>query len=192
MPVDYNNTVSDHPTHFLAAVPLIVEARSTFSVPSENWGYPTNYRLGSPNDFYYAEVWVDGMDWQQSYWVIESVSFNSPKVYPLVVFEDDKVQINDHDLKLLILALITYRRSVLWTHQDDQSRYHDSVWVYMKTLGITPPPDWGQLCEFEHGSQQAVRFLANKEFIPPHKMQPVLEYTSKSGFMKFGCQVNNG
>lgn len=185
MPLVYNNTVSDHPTHFLAAVPLIVEARGKFSNPSENYAYPTSYRLGSPKDFYYAEVWVDGMDWQQSYWLIESASFNTPQVLPLVVFEDDKVRLNDPDLKQLVLALITYRRSVLWTHQDDQSRYSDSVWPYLKTLGITPTGEWGQLCQFEHASQPLVRMLVNKDLIPPRLMQRTLEYHGK-GFMKFG------
>ena len=184
MPVDSNNTVSDHPTHFLAAVPLIVEARGKFNIPSENHPYPTNYRLGSPKDFYYAEVWVNGMDWQESYWVIESASFNDPQAYPLVVFEDS-VRLNEHDLKLLMLALVTYRRSVLWTHQDDQSRYMDSVWPYLKTLGITPTGDWGQLCQFEHASQPLVKMLVNKEFIPPQLMQRTIEYHGK-GFMKFG------
>lgn len=188
MPTDlhpslYNNTISDHPTHFLAAVPLIVEARGTFEVPSENYTYPTDYRLGSPKDLYYAEVWVDGMDWQQSYWVIESVSLNDPKVLPLVIFEDDKVRINDPDLKQLMLALITYRRSVLWTHQDDQSRFMDSVWPYLKTLGITPTGEWGQLCQFEHASQPLVKMLVNKDFIPPRLMQKTIEYHGK-GFMK--------
>jgi len=183
MTIVYNNTVSDYPTHFLSAVPLIVEAREKFIVPSENYTYPTDYRLGSPTDFYYAEVWVDGMNWQQSFWVIESASFNTPQVFPLVVFEDDSVRINYQDLRHLMLALITYRRSVLWTHQDDQSRYRDIIWPYLKTLGIAPTGEWGQLCEFEHGSQPLVKFLANKEFLPPHKMQPVLEYHGK-GFMK--------
>lgn len=178
MTVDYNNTVSDHPTHFLAAVPMIVEAREKFTVSSENYTYPTEYRLGSPMDFYYAEVWVDGMDWKQIYWVIESTSVNTPQVKPLVVFEDDKILINDHDLKQLMLALITYRRSVLWTHQDDQSRYRDNIWPYFKTLGVTPTGEWGQLCQFEHAFQPLVKLLVNKGFIPPQLMQATLEYRS--------------
>ena len=57
------NITSKYSTHFLRAVELIMKAREEFKVASENWPSPTEYRFGIPQDNYYAEIWLDGMDW---------------------------------------------------------------------------------------------------------------------------------
>jgi len=79
------NTTSIWPTHFLAGVELINKAGAEHSLPSENWAYPTEYRLGYPRDTFYAEVWTNGMDWQNNYWVIWSICEN-PVCEPLISF----------------------------------------------------------------------------------------------------------
>lgn len=67
------NTTSKQSTHFLRAIELIKKARDDFRVPSENWPHPTEHRFGIPNDHYYAEVWIDGMDWQSSYGLLRNL-----------------------------------------------------------------------------------------------------------------------
>ena len=85
------NTVNREPTHFMRAYELIEKARSDFKVPSENWPHPLATRFGIPNDCYYAEIWVDGMDWQPSYWIIEEAKLDKPKIQPLLIFNHNNL-----------------------------------------------------------------------------------------------------
>jgi len=160
-----NNSTSERPTHFLAATQLIKEARNTYNICSENWTYPTDYRLGDPRDPWYAEVWSDGMDWNYVLWVIEKNNYSNPKVYPLIIFENDKEKskFNPFDFKELILALLDYRRDTYWIHSNDFHRFRDTVWPYLSTCK-SEKLLWE--CEFKHASQPLVKFLINKDFLP--------------------------
>ena len=123
------NTTSRYSTHFLRGVELIKWAREEFRVPSENWPHPTEHRFGIPNDNYYAEVWVDGMDWQASYWIIEEISYHKPQIQPLIIFNhhEERNRFNDWDFHDLLKAMMYYRRDLKWVNKKDVGIFSDSV-----------------------------------------------------------------
>lgn len=165
------NTTSDNPTYFLRGVELVRQANDFYNMPSENWPYPTKHRFGMPQDLYYAEVWNDGMDWNSNYWLIEAVSYNDPKIYPLVFFEDsnDRDKYNDYDFSLLMRAIMFYRRDHLWIRQDERGVYNDQVWSY-----IQPAQEKMERCPCmrkftaSHGSLGPVDFYMNEECVPEY------------------------
>jgi hypothetical protein len=169
-----NNSTSRRATHFLAAVPLIVEARKLFNICSENWAYPTEWWLGTPEeDGYYAEVWSDGMDWNTHFWVIETIKHSSPKVEPLLHFETDRgPRFHMYVLSEFVRAILSFRRGSMWLEEEHpQGHYHD-LWSYVHRLEEKPMeagPVTMQRYKFGHGSQPDVAFYANPEFFPEHK-----------------------
>jgi hypothetical protein len=162
------NTTSKHPTHFLKAVELIVEARSDYNVASENWPHPSIYKFGIPNDNYYAEIWMDGMDWQPSYWVIEEIGYHEPKVKPFIIFNhhEERGRFNDYDFENLIMASLYYRRDDLWAKQNDLGCYTDSVWPYINLFKNELRYKETKLYSFQHASQERVVFWLNELFVP--------------------------
>jgi len=165
------NTVSEHPTHFLRAVELITNARKHFEISSENWPYPSKYRLGCPNEWYYAEIWTDGMDWQPSYWILEEKKLENPQVYPFIVFKENlhREIFNDYDFSQLISAALWYRRDKFWVKHSDLGMYTDIVWPFLHVINKSDIAKKSKLTKvyFEHASQQRVYFLMNLDFIPP-------------------------
>jgi len=167
------NATSKNPTHFLRAVELIYRAREKFMVPSENWPYPTTYRLGTPCERYYAEIWTDGMDWQPSYWVIEEKNLEKPQVYPFIIFKsnEDRSKFNDYDFEQLVIGSLWYRRDLYWVKQNDSSIYNDISWPYLHDLHVVKKYNlsFKHLCMkkfyFEHASQPTVNFLMNIDFV---------------------------
>jgi len=163
----YANTVTESPTHFPAALAMIQEARERFKVPSENWPRPTDIRFGMPRDRYYAEVWTDGMDWQPSYWAIESANSSKPACYPFIIFENHKDRERFLDFKEFCRACLFFRRDILWTRQDPRGHYNDTVWSWFR---VCEPLEFGTCedmikCSAKHASQSEVKFLANLEFL---------------------------
>ncbi len=166
------NTTSAQSTHFLRGVELIKEARGYFQIPSENWPRPTRNRFGTAKDSYYAEVWVDGMDWQPSFWLIESANFHPPVCQPLLVFESNKEAdaFNSYDFEKMVEALLCYRRSVAWK-SEDYHRFGDTVWPYLrpaaspakKKVGVNVDMGW---YSFGHASQEPVNFHLNVACTP--------------------------
>ena len=72
----HNNTLSNFSTRFLRAVELVKVARGyardvNLDVCTENWAYPV-MNFGGPGSPYYAEIWIDGMDWQNNYYLLEA------------------------------------------------------------------------------------------------------------------------
>ena len=162
------NTVSNHPTHFLRAVDLIIRARGLYNIPSENWPHPIKDRFGIPNDRYYAEVWVDGMDWQPSYWVIEEKELEKPHIYPFIIFSktSDRMKFNDWDFSELIKAALWFRRDKYFIKQNDLGYFTDMVWPFLfTTKQETAFPVLSEVY-FSHASQPRVEFMMNKNFIP--------------------------
>lgn len=163
------NTTSRHPTHFLRAVELIERARGAFQIPSENWPYPTKHYIGTAGvDRYYAEIWVDGMDWQKTFWALETEKFNEPVCLPFIVFEDHKNfdLFNGYDFDQLVQAALYDRRDRLWVQKND-GYYNDSVWHYLKgTERFWEVPPTMQMYQFKHASQPAVQFYMNNIFVP--------------------------
>jgi hypothetical protein len=171
------NTVDGNGTHFLRGVELVIRGREKFKVPSENWPCPTKHCFGIPNDKYYAEVWVDGMDWQQSYWLIESINYSDPEILPLIIFEDDKNRdnFNRYDFEHLLLAIMWYRRDLLWIKQDPNGVYNDTIWPYLRKAD---PVDFlesthnMELYIFAHASQKPVKFYMNNTLLPDRITRP--------------------
>jgi hypothetical protein len=168
-----SNTTTQNPTHFPAAVPLILEARGTYGICSENWAYPTDMRFGSPKDQYYAEVWTDGMDWQNNYWVIETAQLSTPIALPFIVFTDHKSRssFNEYDFKQMVTALLCFRRNDLWLHNGDAGRFTDTVWPYLHRASSKEEEAWDRakelvLFQYGHGSQKTVMFYLNWMFVP--------------------------
>lgn len=165
----YANTVSKHHTHFIAALQLIQEARKKWQSASENWPDPTSYKLGTPQkDGYYAEVWVDGMDWQNTYWCLESIRSSDPICMPLLRFTSHEEQdiLNSWDFENIINALLHYRRNDLWIkHSDILGIYQDSVWPFLNPTGEQRNKFWVP-CHFEHNSQPQVEIWINETFLP--------------------------
>lgn len=163
------NTTSIYSTHFLRGVELIQRGREKFKVCSENWPHPTGDRFGVPGDPYYAEIWVDGMDWQPSYWLIEEKKFESPIVYPFIIFEsnEDRDRFNNYDFKQLINGCLWYRRDFFWIKNNDLGIYTDYTWPYLIVLDKNTfrNKDLIKVC-FKHASQPNVEFWMNHKFIP--------------------------
>lgn len=129
----YNNTLSSVPTRFLRGVELVQQARKVYDLCSENWTYPV-FSFGSEDSDYYAEMWVDGMDWNQYYYLIERIGYEDPTIFPALVFEEHKELdlFNDYDFDRLKKAICDHRRSNVWAKPIYESRYNDDVWNFMK------------------------------------------------------------
>lgn len=184
------NTVSFHKTHFLAAVELIKEARKKFEIPSENWPYPAEYRYGFPGDNYYAEIWMDGMDWQPTYWIIEAENLNRPKCYPFIIFDSNgaRGKYNDYDFRQLVYAMMHFRRDTVWIKEDPTGHYNDTVWSFTKRL-FPIHQDRVNKCNCdrfvtEHASQKPVVFFANLDYIPEVCKTPKRWYSDFQRFLR--------
>ncbi len=170
------NTVSHHPTHFLRAVELIKGARDEFNVCSENWPNPTDYRFGIPNDNYYAEVWVDGMDWQPSYWVIEEYKLMKPQIQPILIFNQNetRTKFNSWDFEEFVMAMLWYRRDNLWVRHGNLGHYTESVWPFLFYEEDGEKPRSLNYF-YNHASQPKVKFWVNEDFIPPRYRRRIYE-----------------
>lgn len=160
-----NNTTTTTPTYFPMAAQLIIEARSAFGIPSENWTYPIQH-LGDPQDAYYFEVWSDGMDWQNTYWLVERTNYGSPHALPLLIRHDDRVRWSEWDRRNLFHALMDYRRGVL-SRGLDSGVFNDTAWPYLKIKGGTDKNGMAD-AEYAHASQEAVGFKVLVGAVPPH------------------------
>lgn len=162
-------SMSENPTHFLTAVKYIKKAREEFSVPSENWTYPTRHRFGTPQiDKYYAEIWSDGMDWQLSYWIVECIKWES-NVYPLLIFDDHGEVFNDWDLKALFEGIMYFRREALCYESSDLGIYSDRLWSFVgprEPIQSHPRTKGMSRYYIDHASQPRYEFWANDQFLP--------------------------
>ena len=167
----YGNSIVRNPTKFPAALQLIEVARSTFNVSSENWPEPTDFTFGNSRDRYYAEIWLDGMDWQPSYWFIEYANPTfKPEIYPFAIFEShgDREKINRWDWNELCSACSFYRRDKSWIKHGDLGYYTDTIWPFVE---INKNEKWSHhdtmiRCSINHASMEMVNFWINKKFIP--------------------------
>lgn len=169
-----NNTTSIHPTHFLRGVELVDIATGQFLASSENWAYPSQYRYGVPVDDYYAEIWINGMDWQHNYWVIEEIEMEEPMIQPLIIFEDhtQEERFNHHDFHMLVRAALYYRRDCVFVHQDNHGYYTDMTWPYLHLVDDEIRYECLKKFVFKHQSQVSVEFWMNPEFVPEYVLVP--------------------
>lgn len=170
----YNNTTSLYPTHFLRGTELVEQATKDFLAASENWPYPSQHRFGIPMDHYYAEVWVNGMDWQCNYWVIEEIHLEKPQIQPLIIFEDydEEEKFNHHDFCMLIKGALYYRRDELFVQHEDHGVYTDMTWPYLTLIDDEVRYEKLMKFYFKHNSQRMVEFWMNPEFVPEHILVP--------------------
>ena len=162
------NTTSKNPTHFLRAVELVGRAREEFGVPSENWPHPSSCRFGIPNDNYYAELWVDGMDWQPSYWIIEELNLRKPSIQPLIIFNyyDERMKFDESYFEEFMNGIMYYRRDYMWLKTNDLRYFTDSTWPFLSLFKDELRYRKMKLYSFEHASQPRVVFWLNEDFIP--------------------------
>lgn len=166
------NTTSKYSTHLLRGYELVEGTGSEYQMLSENWPYPTYHKIGTPKDPYYAEVWVNGMDWQHNYWLIESYKYENPQIYPLIQFtsHDEEDKFNQFNFEELMDAILNYRRNAIWLKSEDltKDRYDDTVWSFLHRVikKDTHRHKFFMWCKFEHASQREVKFWINQNFIP--------------------------
>lgn len=165
----YNNTTSSHPTHFLRGNDLVVEATKDYEAHSENWPFPTQYRYGIPQDDYYVEIWVNGMDWQANYWAIEEFNLQKPQIKPFIIFEDHEEQkkFKSYNFASLIRASLYYRRDLVFVKHKNYSYFTDMVWPHLYVIDNELEFKVMKHMAFEHEDQQKVEFWMNPEFILP-------------------------
>ena len=161
------NTTSANITHFLAGVELVKKARIDFNIASENWPYPTRHQFGMHDDKYYAEVWVDGMDWQHTYWIIESCNYSNPFINPLIQFEshEEENKFNEWEFSELLKGIMWFRREEMWIESFDYGRFNDTIWPYVHVGEPDSRYTFFKNCYIEHASQQRVHFLIIESYI---------------------------
>ena len=167
------NTVSQYPTHILRGVELVKGATKEYSLASENWPYPTEYKFGIPADRYYGEIWINGMDWQPNYWAIEEYDLDKPICEPLIVFEDnaDREKLHDYDFSMLIMGALFYRRDQKFINKNDLGVYTDITWPFINIVDEEVKYDKMIKVSFEHASQEKVEFWMNIDFIPDNVIE---------------------
>lgn len=172
------NTTSTIPTRFLRGVELVEWATRAFGQASENWPEP-RMQFGDVSGRYYAEVWVNGMDWNHSYWLLEHANWDEPSIMPLMRFDkhEEEDKFNDYDRKQLMNAIMWYRRDKLWIKHNDLGPFGDSVWHYIRIAKELPIiggiENSMKMVEavYNHASQQPVRFEMPLDHIPEGRRQ---------------------
>ena len=132
-----NNTSSRRPTHFLRGVELVEAGRNEFNIASENYTSPY-LSFGQYGDPYYAEIWTDGMDWQNTYWLIEQTHHEMARMaIPAAIFPDHHPRLSTCDLDELLRGMMWYRRDEVWIGSGDMGAYSDSVWPFLTDVEET-------------------------------------------------------
>ncbi len=159
-----NNSLSKIPTRFLRGVELVQRGLEEYKLYSENWAQPW-ISFGYHQDGYYGEIWFNGMDWQNNYWLIESVDYSNPKCYPIIVFKDYKDEFSE--MKELFLDIMWDRRNKLWL-----KRHHDKDLFTFYIHKVEPaekfsdteggPSDCLIKYYIEHASQKRKEFWLNE------------------------------
>ena len=139
-----NNVLSGRvATRFLQGVELVKCAREAAGACSENWTYPKTI-FGGPGSPYYAEIWVDGMDWQHNYYILEAGTCEEVLESALLMqFEDhnEEEKFNRYDLNQLWDAVCTYRMGIIVFDNPDYSSKkwpNDSVWPFLRQVEEMP------------------------------------------------------
>lgn len=180
-----NNATSKYSTHFLRGVDIVRLARKHYNIPSENWTYPTKHKYGYVNGMYYAELWHDGMDWQSSYWLIEKVDYNKPRITPFIIFDNDTSNVYkyiEHDFDGLFDAICWYRQDMFWIKKDPVSYYSDEPWAFINGTGNTKDAGDSKYklkqYYFEHASQPKVDFWIMDEMLIPKQFRGIRKSTN--------------
>jgi len=158
------NTFINHSTRFLNPTGVIEEGLSNYSIASENWPYPVGKSIGDVYDNYYAEIWLNGMDWQHTYWFIETYNCESPIAVPFLSFEkhSDEELFNEYDFDILLKFLLMKRKQLV-TGQDYKI-YAEEIIPYLSRVGNIPSKyDKMYLYHYSHHSQPRVKFYLNEE-----------------------------
>lgn len=159
-----NNTVSKIETRFLRGVEIVQKLTKEYEVPNENWTYPW-ITFGDSEDPYYAEIWYNGMDYNNTFYLLEQINY-SIKVHLLMDIDGDD-WINMSDPKEFFNCIFWMRRDRTWIKTGNYGRYNDDVLPYI-TFGKKEEKRFkGELSNitFQHASQPKIDFLINKDLI---------------------------
>ena len=137
----YNNTCSGVATKFLTGAQLIQTATEVYKTENENWAYPI-FSFGDDESNYYAEIWMNGMDYNYIYWVIETANHDTPKIYPLIFFPETKDRDNfqDREFRHLCKAFLYNRRYQISkdtksvSYNDGYGIYRDMIWPTFRIM----------------------------------------------------------
>jgi len=161
----YNNTCSKVSTHFLRGVELIKEFEEDNGVASENWAYPV-VSFGDPKDYYYAEIWSDGMDWNRNFFIIETIKLETPKVtYFMLINSSELDKMNKYDFDKMLDAIMWWRRSCLLFDKPDVGYFSDEPWAFLRKDENGKSVGGWVTVVYEHHSQEPVEFYIKGDSI---------------------------
>jgi len=173
-----NNFASKNDTRFLSGYPLIESIRSKYNLSSENWANPTRYKFGCIDTPYYAEIWIDGMDYNNVYWLLESIDYSEATAIPIIIFSnsEERSKFNSYDFGQLLKFIMWNRQQYFWIKNGDRGVYGDTVVPYMHE--VEPVESYGKSglvkCYFEHASQKRVEFFLNENECFKYNSKPVI------------------
>ena len=155
-------------THFTNGYDLIEAAYEKYNgLARENPAVPVA-RFGHPEGGYYGEVWVDGMDWQHNYWIVESDNFHDNKALILAVFgHHDTEEVFGHEaVRDMWMGALWNRHYDLWGGKDQYGSYWDRVWWQLRWTTAEATPENGSLREVRFGDADTSVFRINPYLIP--------------------------
>jgi len=173
-----NNTVSRIGTHFLRGVELIEERAKQMSVHSENWAYPV-CSFGIPKDSYYGEIWCNGMDWQNTYWLLESVKHEKPTAQPLLIFDRHQEEEAFEEKEDFLVEILRLRRALTWLQDVPSAFPRDGLLTYVYQIeGNNTESEWSldkvmRQCVLTHASQSPIVFRLNTTLVSTVKPHPL-------------------
>lgn len=137
----YNNSCSSIPTRFLTGAQLIKTGNGIYGVESENWAYP-KFSFGDHESSYYAEAWMNGMDYNYTYWAIEQANYGKPTPIPLIHFPEtkDREGFQDKDFENMCKAFMHVRRydltkeSKIISYKKQYGIYDDMTWPVFRIV----------------------------------------------------------
>lgn len=159
----YNTTI-EYATHFLNPTQIIEEGIKKFNVSSENYPMPTKNKIGDTFDDYYAEIWSKGMDWQETFWLLEYHCPKTPIAIPVLIFEDNKSLdiFNSDDLNSLFRGLLVSRKQ-LKTNYKYPIYFMDGIIFYLKQISNCNKEF--EYYKFVHHSQPKIKFWIKNDLI---------------------------
>lgn len=166
-----NNTVSSIATRFLMGPSVIEAARKRYDFGSERWSYPAS-TFGDYRDGYYAEIWTDGMDWNQNIWAVEFVH-DEPAAILLAHFENLDDYVRFAERADLWQACLWHRRNQAWLDgAAGDYIYPDTIWPWLSPApGSTDEPNGLRRFTFGHAAQPEVAFLLHTLFVPEYILE---------------------
>lgn len=137
----YNNACSNVPTKFLTGAELIKIGTKVYNIENENWTYPI-LSFGDSESNYYGELWMNGMDYNYTYWIIEQTNYDTPEPLPLLHFDDtdQRSKFNSRDFNAMCKSFMYNRRYECSkkikgvTYENRYGFYRDDTWPCFRIM----------------------------------------------------------